>query len=89
MCFFYLGLDEKSETSKKVVRDKVTEYLNRAEQLKDYLKKSKDERKPIGATTGDGSGEETDADSKKFKSAMEGLFFILLNVNLRQIHLGQ
>jgi hypothetical protein len=54
------------------VRDKVSEYLARAEQLKDYLKKSKDERKPIGATTGDGSGEETDADSKKFKSAMEG-----------------
>mmetsp|Transcript_20666 Transcript_20666/g.43699 ORF Transcript_20666/g.43699 Transcript_20666/m.43699 type:complete len:434 (+) Transcript_20666:11-1312(+) len=64
---------EKSETSKQVVRAKVQEYLARAEQLKEYLKKGRDDKKPIGATAGENaSGEEEGGESKKFKAALEG-----------------
>merc|ERR1712137_323131 len=53
--------------------NKVKEYLERAEQLKEYLKKSKTDKKPIGATSGEnGNGEEEGGESKKFKSALEG-----------------
>ena len=64
--------DEKSDTSKQVITTKLKEYLDRAEQLKEHLHKSSNEKKPIGATNGDGSGEETGNESKKFKAALEG-----------------
>merc|ERR1712137_1223222 len=52
--------------------NKVKEYLERAEQLKEYLKKSKTDKKPIGATSGEnGNGEEEGGESKKFKNALE------------------
>lgn len=58
------------------MRSKVQEYLVRAEQLKEHLKKSRDEKKPIGSTAGDGAnGEEEAGESKKFKAALEGLNF--------------
>jgi len=65
---------EKSDKSKAVVRNKVTEYLQRAEQLKEFLENDKQKpRKAIGATDGDGAkGEEDGAEKQKFRNALEG-----------------
>ena len=48
-------VDEKSEKSKEMVREKVKEYMERAEHLKEYLEKQANRKKPVGATDG-GSG---------------------------------
>ena len=37
--YIYIYIDEKNEQNKETLRKKATEYLNRAEQLKSYLKK--------------------------------------------------
>jgi vacuolar protein-sorting-associated protein 4 len=48
--------DEKSDKCKLVVKEKVAEYLTRAEQLKEHLEKeSKKPKKPVGSTEGDGA----------------------------------
>jgi 2-phosphoglycerate kinase len=45
-------IDEKNEKTKETIRKKFTEYLERAEKLKDYLAK-KAKKKPV-AMMGDG-----------------------------------
>jgi hypothetical protein len=48
-------LDEKSDRLKESIRKKFTEYLDRAEKLKDYLSKQQKKKKPVPAG-GNGSG---------------------------------
>ena len=60
-------LDEKNEKLKDSIRKKFTEYLDRAEKLKDYLEKQKTKKKPKAVPEGDGSaskkkGSKTDDD---------------------------
>ena len=45
-------IDEKNERSKELIRKKFTEYLDRAEKLKDYLSKQQKKKKPIPAGGG-------------------------------------
>ncbi len=47
-----ISIDEKNEKMKETIRKKITEYLNRAEKLKEFLNKNKEEtpqKKAIGA----------------------------------------
>ncbi|AET38501.1 AAA family ATPase VPS4 Ecym_2804 [Eremothecium cymbalariae DBVPG len=86
---YYNGLDylmlalkyEKNPKSKDLIRVKFTEYLNRAEQLKDYLEteedkvKNKPKRTAAASTdSGNGSGSEHDDDGedKKLRGALSG-----------------
>lgn len=89
---YYNGLDylmlamkyEKNPRSKETIRAKFTEYLSRAEQLKEHLDKSGQESQTGEASVGGGSvktrktdpksegGDQDDADTKKLRSALEG-----------------
>jgi len=58
-----------NESAKKNIRNKVTDYLNRAEQIKEVLN-SKTNKKPVKTGNGDGSskdesGDEEDKEKKK------------------------
>lgn len=85
---YYNGLDylmlaikyDKNPKLKELVKSKILEYLNRAEQLKEHLEKTK--QNSSGATDGalgaatqrkDPDGNDEDADTKKLKSALAGL----------------
>lgn len=70
-------LDEKNPRSQQLIRDKATEYMARAEQLKEHLdkadKKSEtSETSTSGATKAKKAGDDDDADSKKLRSALSG-----------------
>lgn len=88
---YYNGLDylmlaikyEKNPKSKELVKSKFTEYLTRAEQLKDHLEKQQNksnsaESSVNGSTkakksgTGGGGEDEDDADTKKLRGALAG-----------------
>ena len=94
---YYNGLDylmlaikyEKNPKSKELVKSKFTEYLTRAEQLKDHLEKqaqnkSTAESSVNGSTkakksNGDsnGSGDDNDdADTKKLRGALAGAILL-------------
>ncbi|ODV79151.1 AAA-domain-containing protein [Suhomyces tanzawaensis NRRL Y-17324] len=85
---YYNGLDylmlaikyEKNQKSKELIKSKFTEYLTRAEQLKDHLEKQSsssagDLSASNGSTkakkAGDG-GDDDDADTKKLRGALAG-----------------
>ena len=42
--FYFFLIDEKNEMKKEAIRKKLTEYLKRAEQLKEYLSEAEDKR---------------------------------------------
>ncbi|RLV90497.1 Vacuolar protein sorting-associated protein 4 [Spathaspora sp. JA1] len=89
---YYNGLDylmlaikyEKNPKSKELVKSKFTEYLTRAEQLKDHLEKQQNksnsgESSTNGSTkaakkdgSGGGGGDDDDADTKKLRGALAG-----------------
>lgn len=90
---YYNGLDylmlaikyEKNQKSKELIKSKFTEYLTRAEQLKDHLEKqlqssnnSAENSSSNGSTKarkGDGAGggnDDDDADTKKLRGALAG-----------------
>lgn len=52
------GLDEKNPKSKELIRNKITEYLTRAETLKDYIHQNDDKKakRAVGANGMNGSG---------------------------------
>eukprot|EP01115_Flamella_aegyptia_P014796 TRINITY_DN86609_c0_g1_i1.p1 TRINITY_DN86609_c0_g1~~TRINITY_DN86609_c0_g1_i1.p1 ORF type:complete len:242 (+),score=60.30 TRINITY_DN86609_c0_g1_i1:92-817(+) len=66
---------EKSEKSKEMVREKVQEYMARAEYLKEHLNNKSNKKKPIGSTDGAGKGEEDGEDNTeklRLRAALEG-----------------
>uniref|UniRef100_A0A060T4M9 Vacuolar protein sorting-associated protein 4 n=1 Tax=Blastobotrys adeninivorans TaxID=409370 RepID=A0A060T4M9_BLAAD len=73
---------EKNPKSKEMIRSKLTEYLARAEQLKDHLEKVETKKGSTGeASAGGGStkaakkapgDDDDDADSKKLRTALQG-----------------
>ena len=80
---------EKNPKSKELVKSKFTEYLTRAEQLKDHLEKqaqnkSTAESSVNGSTKakksngdGNGSGDDNDdADTKKLRGALAGAILL-------------
>lgn len=85
---YYLGLDylmlalkyEKNQKTKELIKSKFTEYLTRAEQLKEHLEKQQTsasaESSASGSTkakksSGDDDGSD-DADTKKLRGALAG-----------------
>ena len=53
-----MRVDEKNEKSKQMIKKKVTEYMERAEKLKDHLSKptTKDVKPTSAAANGVGTG---------------------------------
>ena len=62
---------EKNEKLKDSIRTKFTEYLERAEKLKEYLQNSKS--KVTTSNNDKGGDEEEDQDQKKLKDALSGV----------------
>lgn len=85
---YYNGLDylmlamkyEKNQKSKELIKSKFTEYLSRAEQLKDHLEKQQNNNSAETSASGgstkakktDGSSDDDDADTKKLRGALAG-----------------
>ena len=85
---YYNGLDylmlalkyEKNPKSKELIRAKFTEYLQRAEQLKQHLDEEQEAKKKestsvgagSGSGTGSGKGDEDTEDGKKLRGALSG-----------------
>ncbi|CAN3357361.1 vacuolar protein sorting-associated protein 4 [Diutina catenulata] len=79
---YYNGLDylmlaikyEKNPKSKELIKSKFTEYLTRAEQLKDHLEKGGDSQGNTStkAKKGSGGSDEGDDDTKKLRGALAG-----------------
>jgi len=76
---FTMGLKyEKNETRKKLILDRVEGYMNRAEELSDYLKKQSELDKETGGggtstkSKDDGKEDDVDADKKKLRGALSG-----------------
>jgi len=65
---------EKNDKSKLVIRQKVEEYLDRAEKLKVFLEKGGNKKKPIadGAKRGDSGESSEDTEKVKMRAALEG-----------------
>lgn len=77
-----IALDEKNDKLKIIIRNKIDEYLGRAEKLKEYLAKAEESksRSAMGAngasTSGVGGktkGTETDGDDAEIKKLRAGL----------------
>ncbi|XP_057696880.1 vacuolar protein sorting-associated protein 4B-like [Corythoichthys intestinalis] len=68
--------ETKGERSNEMIRAKCADYLDRAEQLKQYLKKKESEppTKPVKESDGKGneSDEGEDSEKKKFKNQLSG-----------------
>lgn len=74
--------DEKNEKLKELIRNKFTEYLDRAEKLKEHIAKSEEKRSraKVGATGGGGSEaggpstgkDEDDPEIKKLRQNLQG-----------------
>ncbi|KAJ2863317.1 Vacuolar protein sorting-associated protein 4 [Coemansia aciculifera] len=78
---------EKVDSRKLTIRKRLTEYMDRAEQLKEHLTKTRDNRKPVsvGSTNGGGGGAKKkaggkddddngglDSETKKLRQGLEG-----------------
>ncbi|CAO4359859.1 unnamed protein product [Caenorhabditis nigoni] len=61
--------ESQGDKQKNAIRDKVAQYLNRAEQIKSFLKDSKSQKKPV--KDGKDSSDEDD-DKKKFQDKLSG-----------------
>ncbi|KAG4303601.1 hypothetical protein PCK1_000119 [Pneumocystis canis] len=85
----YIIIDEKSENGKNLIKDKVIQYLDRAETLKDYLKKISEKNvyrsvKISGNELGLGkkkerdgnSDDDDDIDVRKLKSTLENTLIL-------------
>jgi len=77
---FTMGLKyEKNETRKKLILDRVEGYMNRAEELSEYLKKQSELDKNGGSGSasatkkkGEGDDDDGDAEKKKLRGALSG-----------------
>ncbi|PSK33804.1 vacuolar protein sorting-associated protein 4 [Candidozyma pseudohaemuli] len=83
---YYNGLDylmlalkyEKNQKLKELIKSKFTEYLSRAEQLKDFLEKQQLKSNAAelsasgGSTKAKKDGDDDDADTKKLRGALAG-----------------
>ena len=77
---YYNGLDylmlalkyEKNPKSKELIRAKFTEYLQRAEQLKQHLDEEQEAKKKESTSVGSGKGDEDTEDGKKLRGALSG-----------------
>ena len=75
---------EKNAKSKELIKSKFTEYLTRAEQLKDHLEKQSQksnsaENSASGGSTRakkNGDGDDDDADTKKLRGALAGAILL-------------
>jgi len=73
---FTLGLKyEKNPARKKLILDRTQGYMDRAEELAEYVKKQNELDKGGGGGTaakakGDGAGDDDDADKKKLRGAL-------------------
>ncbi|ODQ78041.1 hypothetical protein BABINDRAFT_92142 [Babjeviella inositovora NRRL Y-12698] len=76
---YYSGLDylmlaikyEKNAKSKELIRSKFTEYLKRAEQLKEHLDK-RDKAPDASAKPAKAAADDDDAENKKLRGALSG-----------------
>ena len=75
--------DEKNDKLKELIRKKFTEYLDRAEKLKEHIAKSDEKRTraKVGATGGAGGseaggpsvkGDDDDPEIKKLRQGLQG-----------------
>lgn len=83
-----LKYESQSERSKASIRDKCTQYLDRAEKLKAFINKQDDKsnKKPVkdGAKKEDsGSDSENDPEAKKISSKLEGAIVMEKNLNVK------
>jgi len=74
---FTMGLKyEKNEARKKLILDRVEGYMQRAEELSDYLKKQSELDKGggggVAAKNKDDGEEDLDAEKKKLRGALSG-----------------
>lgn len=89
--------DEKNDKLKELIRKKFTEYLDRAEKLKEHLAKSNEDRgrsavgangaeKGVGGNTGgkkDGDDDEVDPETKKLRAGLSSKYdAIVLRVRI-------
>jgi vacuolar protein-sorting-associated protein 4 len=67
-----MGSDEcQSERQKEIIRDKINEYMGRAEDLKKYLKEGSNKKgRAVKENDKDSSGEDESDENKKFQKAM-------------------
>lgn len=76
--------EAQGERAKESIRAKCLQYLDRAEKLKEYLKKGKDKKKPVkadGSSKEDKKNSDSDSDSddpekKKLQSKLEGAIVV-------------
>ena len=80
--------DERNDKLKELIRKKFTEYLDRAEKLKEHLAKSNEDRgraavgangaeKGVGGSTGgkkDGEDDDVDPETKKLRAGLSSKY---------------
>lgn len=94
-----LESDEKNDKLKIIIRNKIDEYLGRAEKLKEYLSKSEEPRSRSamgangsgtggvgGKTKGSGGDEGDDAELKKLRAGLTSKVLTWLNAAHRSHH---
>lgn len=90
--------DEKNDKLKELIRKKFTEYLDRAEKLKEHLAKGDEKRARVGVgadgsgkAAGGGSGakkdDEDDAETKKMRGALSSAYLPLSLVSHQEARL--
>lgn len=63
---------EKNEKSKAIIRQKVQEYLERAEKLKTYLSGKSNAKSPVSSNASGKEGEEEDEEKSRLRGALAG-----------------
>ncbi|KAJ1824649.1 Vacuolar protein sorting-associated protein 4 [Coemansia sp. RSA 2675] len=75
---------EKIDSRKLTIRKRLTEYMDRAEQLKEHLAKARDSRKPVSVGSGNGGAKKKagakddddsgglDSETRKLRQGLEG-----------------
>jgi vacuolar protein-sorting-associated protein 4 len=76
-------LDEKNDRSKMSIRKKFTEYLDRAEALKEYLSQTENQKKAMtsahnGKPVKKSSNHDDDSEADKLRSSLESKSLIYL-----------
>lgn len=89
LMFNLTDTDEKNDKLKIIIRNKIDEYLGRAEKLKEYLAKGEEPRSrgavgANGATSGVGGkakgGDEGDAEVAKLRAGLSSMSFPILTL---------
>lgn len=70
--WFELALKyEKNQRTKQRVKDYLTNYLNRAEKIKEFVEQDKQKKKTPAAASGNGKGKEDEEEGNKFKNQLD------------------